>query len=186
MSKELYAEKAEKIFREGYNCSQAVVLAFENLTGLDREAAARLSSSFGGGMGRLREVCGAVSGALFVLGAVCGYSEPSDSEAKKAHYALVQEFAKRFKAENGSIICRELLSGVETSGGGVPEQRTPDFYKKRPCARLVASAAEITAELLIENGKLRKYENEEDYYKNRTVDEIFEDFYSDEWKEVKQ
>ena len=185
MSEKLYAEKAEKLFREGYNCSQAVVLAFSDLTGLDKNTAARLSSSFGGGFGRLREVCGAFSGISLVLGLLCGYGETDNPERKKEHYALIQEAAKRFREKNGSIICRELLSGVETSGGGVPEPRTPDFYKKRPCAGIVSSAAEITAGILIEKGLLRKYENQEDYYKNRTVDEIFEDFYSDEWKEVK-
>ena len=152
MTASQYAEKAKQIFFEGYNCSQSVVLAFEDLTGLDRDTLARLSSSFGGGIGRLREVCGAVSGAATVLGLLCGYSDPKDGEKKKEHYALIQEFAERFKKENGSIICRELLSGVETSNGSVPEQRTPEFYKKRPCAELVAISAEITAELLAEKG----------------------------------
>ena len=143
-------DKAKALFYEGYNCSQAVFCAFEDMTGLDRETAARLVCSFGGGMGRLREVCGAVSGALTVLGAVAGYSDPKDPAAKKEQYALVQEFARRFREKHGSIVCRELLSGLNVSVGGMPEARTDDFYKKRPCAELIADAADIADELLNE------------------------------------
>lgn len=143
-------DKAKALFYEGYNCSQAVFCAFEDMTGLDRETAARLVCSFGGGMGRLREVCGAVSGALTVLGAVAGYSDPKDPAAKKEHYALVQEFARRFREKHGSIVCRELLSGLNVSVGGAPEARTDEFYKKRPCAELIADAADIADELLNE------------------------------------
>ena len=92
-----HAEKARALFLEGYNCAQAVVCAFDDLTGLDRETSARLASSFGGGMGRMREVCGTVSGALLVLGQLCGYSDPKDPQAKIDHYHLVQEFARRFR-----------------------------------------------------------------------------------------
>ena len=143
-------DKAKALFYEGYNCSQAVFCAFEDMTGLDRVTAARLVCSFGGGMGRLREVCGAVSGALTVLGAVAGYSDPKDPAAKKEHYALVQEFARRFREKHGSIVCRELLSGLNVSVGGTPEARTDEFYKKRPCAELIADAADIADELLNE------------------------------------
>ncbi len=138
---------AEQLFREGYNCAQAVAVAFCDVMGLDKETAARMASSFGGGLGRLREVCGAVSGAALVLGMVRGYSDPTDPEAKKAHYRLVREFAQRFKEKNGSIICRELLSGIEVQSGGIPEQRTPEYYKRRPCPLLVRQAAEILDEL---------------------------------------
>ena len=139
---------AEQLFREGYNCAQSVLIAFGDLTGIEKDTAARLASSFGGGLGRLREVCGAVSGAAMVLGLICGYADPTDSEAKKAHYALVQDFAARFKEKNGSIICRELLRGVPDAGGSIPEARTAEYYKKRPCPALVRQAAEILDEML--------------------------------------
>ncbi|MCR5041275.1 MAG: C-GCAxxG-C-C family protein [Clostridia bacterium] len=143
-----HAERARKLFLEGYNCSQAVFCAFCGDMGMDIETAARLSSSFGGGMGRLREVCGTVSGALLALGYLRGYSDPKDPGAKAEHYKNVREFAARFTEQNGSIVCRELLKGVETSPGGVPEERTPEFYAKRPCLRLVGDAAAILEEML--------------------------------------
>ena len=143
-----HAKRAEELFLEGYNCAQAVFLAFNDLTGLDFETAARLSSPFGGGMGRMREVCGAVSGALMVLGLLKGYSDPKDQAAKREHYALVQEFARRFKEERGSIICRELLANVKTSPGANPEPRTAGFYHERPCVLSVKTAAEIVDSML--------------------------------------
>ena len=144
-----HGEKAEKLFLEGYNCAQSVLCAFEDVTGIERETAAQLASSFGGGLGRMREVCGAVSGASMVLGLIKGYSDPKDFEAKKAHDARGREFAKRCKEQNGSIICRELLSGVDTEKGGVPEKRTEQYYHKRPCALLCRQAAEILDEMFI-------------------------------------
>ena len=144
-----HGEKAEKLFKEGYNCAQSVLCAFEDVTGFERETAAKLASSFGGGLGRMREVCGAVSGAAMVLGLAKGYSDPEDFDAKKAHYALIQEFAARFKEQNGSIICRELLSGSGASSGFTPERRTDGYYQKRPCAELCRRAAEIVDGLLI-------------------------------------
>ena len=138
-----HADRARELFFEGYNCSQAVFCAFCDLTGLDLGTAARLASSFGGGMGRLREVCGAVSGALLALGMLRGYSDPGDPAQKKAHYANVQEFARRFREKNGSIVCRELLKNIPTTPGGEPEARTPEFYTRRPCLRLIGEAAEI-------------------------------------------
>ncbi|MCR4909432.1 MAG: C-GCAxxG-C-C family protein [Lachnospiraceae bacterium] len=143
-----HAESAKALFLKGYNCSQAVLCAFEDVTGFDRDTAARLSSSFGGGMGRMREVCGAVSGALMVLGIARGYSEPTDNEAKKRHYALVQDFAARFREKNGSIICRELLGEAKTAPNPEPEKRTAEYYKKRPCPELVYEAARIVEEML--------------------------------------
>ena len=139
---------AEQNFREGYNCAQSVLLAFGDVTGLDENTAAMLSSSFGGGLGRMREVCGAVSGAAMVLGLVKGYSDPDDREAKKAHYARVREFADRFREMNGSVICRELLAGVPTVEGHDPEARTAEYYRKRPCAELCRCAARILDEVL--------------------------------------
>ena len=143
-----HADLAEKYFREGYNCSQAVLLAFEDVTGLERDTAARLSSSFGGGLGRMRQVCGAVSGAAMVLGLAKGYSDPGNAEHKRSHYHLIQEFASRFKEKNGSIICRELLSGAGAAPGNDPETRTEEYYKKRPCPQIVRQAADILDNML--------------------------------------
>lgn len=143
-----YGDIAARLFCEGYNCAQSVLLAFEDMTGLERDTALRLSSSFGGGLGRMREVCGAVSGAAMVLGLVRGYSDPENHRAKREHYALVQEFAKRFKEKNGSIICRELLKGSNVKGGNEPEMRTAEYYRNRPCAKLCGQAAEIVGEML--------------------------------------
>ena len=126
----IHGDMAEKLFLEGYNCAQSVLCAFEDITGIERETAAKLASSFGGGLGRMREVCGAVSGASMVLGIVEGYYDPKAYDAKKAHYARVQEFAKRFKEHNGSIICRELLSGTGAAEGSAPEKRSEQYYKK--------------------------------------------------------
>ncbi|MBR6321719.1 MAG: C_GCAxxG_C_C family protein [Lachnospiraceae bacterium] len=145
-----HRETAQKLFLEGYNCAQAVFCAFSDLTGLDTETAARLSSSFGGGVGRLREICGTMSGALLALGMLEGYSDVSDPEKKAAHYRLVQEYARRFRKRNGSIICRELLKDVQVTTGGIPEPRTPEFYARRPCLRLCGEAAAILDEMLEE------------------------------------
>ena len=142
-----HAEKARELFLEGYNCAQSVACAFDDMTGLDRETSARLASSFGGGMGRMREVCGTVSGGLLVLGLLCGYADPGDQKAKTDHYHLVQEYARRFRELNGSIICRELLSGVRTKPGNEPEARTPEYYAARPCLRHVGEAAALVEEL---------------------------------------
>lgn len=146
-----HADRAEALFRAGYNCAQAVLCAFSDRTGLEDDTAARLSSSFGGGLARMREVCGAVSGAAMVLGLLRGYTDPDDREAKRRHYALVQELAARFRTENGSIICRELLRSSGASGGLIPEERTPQYYAKRPCPELVRQAAQIVEELLGES-----------------------------------
>lgn len=140
-------ERAEALFKEGYNCSQAVLLAFSDVTGLDEKTAALLSSSFGGGMGRLREVCGSLSGAFAAVGMICGYSDPKDTATKKELYALIQDIAAEFKKENGSIICRELL-GLSDKSEPVPEPRTEGYYKKRPCAELCRLSADITAKKL--------------------------------------
>ena len=145
-----HAEKARALFLEGYNCAQAVMCAFDDLTGLDRETSARLACSFGGGMGRMREVCGTVSGALLVLGQLCGYSDPKDPQAKIDHYHLVQEYARRFREKNGAIVCRELLKNVPVTPGDTPEPRTPEFYARRPCLRLAGEAAGILDDMLAE------------------------------------
>lgn len=139
-----YGEKAKALFLEGYNCAQAVFGAFSDVTGIEFETSLKLSSGFGGGMGRMREVCGAVSGMFMVLDALEGYTSPTDNEAKKELYAKIQKLAGEFKAENGSIICRELLGGIPSSTP-TPTERSPEFYKKRPCGELVEMAADIVA-----------------------------------------
>lgn len=143
-----HKEKARNYFLEGYNCAQSVVLAYHEELGLTKEAAARTASSFGGGMGRLREVCGAFSGMCLVVGLHEGYSDPKDQEGKKNQYALIQKLAGEFEKRNGSIVCRELLGLDHHKDIPVPEARTKEYYKKRPCAELVADAAEILEELV--------------------------------------
>ena len=139
-------DRARELFREGYNCSQAVTLAFADeleARGISREMAAGLASSFGGGLGRLREVCGCVSGMALVCGALEGYTDPKAAAEKQDHYKKIQELVTTFKNENGSYICRELLAGINTDTNPVPEARTESYYKKRPCAELAACAADI-------------------------------------------
>ena len=147
-----YEDKAIELFKEGYNCAQAVLLAFNDVTGLDEKAALTLSSSFGGGIARMREVCGAVSGMCMVLGVLYGYDDPKDYEVKKAHYELIRAAADKFKAENGSIICREILG--DPAHGGDPTPRTASFYKKRPCAEYVGMCARIVEDILKEKGTI--------------------------------
>ena len=137
---------AEELFTNGYNCAQAVAISYCDLTGLTPELTAKLSSSFGGGMGRLREVCGAVSGMFMVAGILYGYSDPTSPEDKKNHYALIQELAAAFKKKTGTIICRELLDSPAADPNPTP--RTPEFYKERPCAYFVRLAAEILEEYI--------------------------------------
>lgn len=138
------------LFSEGRNCSQAVFAAFCEECGLDKKTALRLSSSFGGGMGRMREVCGAVSGMFMAAGLLFGYDSADNNAEKAAHYARIQKMAQQFKDKHGSIICRELLEGVKTSKGFVPEERTAEYYKKRPCAAYVAEAAKILEQIIEE------------------------------------
>jgi len=145
------SERAKKYFHSGYNCCQAVVMAFADLTGLDENTIATFTSGFGGGMGRMREVCGTVSGMTVMAGFICPASEVSDKAAKTSNYALVQEFAEEFKALNGSIVCRTLL-GLDRKEGPDnprPSDRTEAYYKKRPCEELVGIAATIVAKKLM-------------------------------------
>lgn len=145
-----HADKAIRLFKDGgYNCAQAVFVAFCDVTGISEDAAIRLSSSFGGGMGRLREVCGAFSGALMAFGMLHGPADPTDPEAKGEHYRRIQELATRFRARSGSIICRELLAD-QAGTGYVPAARTEEYFKLRPCERLVYNAAELLDEYLLE------------------------------------
>lgn len=149
------ADAAKEYFMNGYACAQAVLLAFSDVTGMKEETALKISLPFGGGMGRLRLTCGTVSGAVMVLGTAFSKAE-TDLENKKEVYAAVQEFCGRFKSENGSIICGELLTGahLKAATDSVPEARSEEYYKKRPCPDLVYSAAKILEEYLKERGKL--------------------------------
>lgn len=144
------AEQARALFLAGANCAQAVFGAFHQECGLDFATAMRLSSSFGGGMGRLREVCGALSGSFMAAGLLRGYADLQDKEAKDAHYALIQRLAGAFRQETGSLLCRDLL-GLDPEGqpvSPVSEARTPAYYQQRPCADLVAlAAAQLAQEL---------------------------------------
>ncbi len=147
MSKKV--ERAKELFLEGYNCAQAVAGAFCEDVGMDFDTAIRLSSSFGAGMGMLREVCGALSGAFMIVGLKYGYTSPTDMEAKTDHYKLIRGIAQKFKEQNGSIICRELLQMVNTEKQNkVPSKRTKEYYKERPCLAFVESAATITDDIL--------------------------------------
>lgn len=144
-------EQAKQLFLSGHNCAQAVFLAFSKELGLDDPTALRISACFGGGIGRLREVCGAVSAMFMALGLKYASLTPSDHEAKAKLYARVQELAKRFKDENGSIICRELLAQPAGPQDPSPEPRTPGYYQQRPCPDKVRCAAEILEEYFRQN-----------------------------------
>lgn len=142
---------AKMLFLQGYNCTQAVVGAFAEELGFDFDTAMRVASPFGGGMGRMREVCGTVSGMLMVLGMKYGYDDPKAREEKKALYERVQNLADRFKEENGSIICRELLGLAKNADKNpTPEERTKEYYEKRPCPELAEMAANLVQKFIEE------------------------------------
>lgn len=136
-----HGERAMELFLDGYNCSQAVAVAFCDVTGLGEKESARMISAFGGGMGRLREVCGAVSGMLFVLSYLYGYDTPGDDASKRVLYTRVQQLAGQFREQVGSIICREILNNPASDPN--PTARNAEFYARRPCARMVFTAAQI-------------------------------------------
>lgn len=145
------AELAKKFFTEdGYSCSQAIVKAFSDLTS-NGEEIMKIASSFGGGFGRLREVCGAFSGMCIIIGLKCGY-EKDDGSNKMEHYALIREMADEFKNVNGSIVCRDLIAGTEKLSSQNPSVRTQEYIKSRPCGEIVFSAAEILEKKLKEKG----------------------------------
>ncbi len=139
-------DKAEELFRMGYNCSQAVAGAFSEAFGMDPDTVLRLSCPFGGGLGRMRYVCGAVSGMSMVAGMKNGNINGGDQTAKKENYELVRRMADRFAEHNGSIICRELLGLGEKRESAAPDARTEDYYRKRPCIRLIREAARLAEE----------------------------------------
>lgn len=154
MEKKNRKEAAMDNFLKGYNCTQSVLLAFEDLLPEEnRKEILCMASSFGGGMGRLREVCGSVSGMFLVAGLLYGYDGPETGQKKTDLYAGVQELAHRFEQKNGSIVCRELLGLSVKEQTPVPEKRTQEYYKKRPCKELIGMAAEILEEFIRETEK---------------------------------
>ena len=138
-----HAAKARALFLEGYNCAQAVVGAFADELGMTQRQAVRLASSFGGGMGGMRETCGAVTGMLTVAGLLFGYDSPADDAGKKVHYAHVRALAEAFRARHETLVCRELLAALPGKLAQDPLPRTPEYYKARPCVRFVETAAGI-------------------------------------------
>ena len=141
-----HAEKAFDLFKSGCNCAQAVAVAFCDRTGLTEKQAARMASSFGGGIGRMREVCGAVSGMFMVLGLLYGYDDPKDDATKKWLYTQVQALAEDFKKDAGSIICRAILKNPPSDPN--PSPRTAEYYAMRPCERMVYNAARLLDEFI--------------------------------------
>ena len=144
-----YSLKAVENFKEGYNCAQSVFLAFAEDCGFDKETALKLSSSFGGGMGRLREVCGAVSSMFAIAGIKKGYTSPTDDDTKTKHYELIQHLANEFKKEHGTIICRELLGLPEGADEPIPSKRTEEYYEERPCEMFIQTATKIIEKKLL-------------------------------------
>lgn len=148
-------KRAIELFKSGYNCSQSVVAAFADMYGFTEEQALRMSASFGGGIGRMRETCGAACGMFLLAGLEKGAIDGADREGKAANYALVQELAAEFKKRNGALNCGELLGlRKKTAVSAVPEERTEQYYAKRPCVKMVEEAAKIWVEYLEKEGKI--------------------------------
>lgn len=149
-------EKAVALFKEGYNCSQSVVAAYADLYGFTQEQALKMSASFGAGIGRMRQTCGAACGMFLLAGLHTGCTDPKDNAGKGANYAVVQELASKFSDINGSTICAELLGLREKKDIGVgaptkPQERNAEYYKKRPCVEMVRTAAQLFGEYIINN-----------------------------------
>ena len=137
------SEKAVELFHTGYNCAQSVFCAFCEDFEMDFETGLKLSSSFGGGMGRLREVCGAVSAMFMIAGLKYGYTEPNNDVIKQAHYERIQNLAAKFEEKHKTIICREILGLPKGKDTPVPSKRTDEYYQTRPCEKCIADAARI-------------------------------------------
>lgn len=146
------AAQAKDYFMQGYNCAQAVLLAFADITAQDPKVLATIATGFGGGVGHMRQICGTVSGMAMVAGFLIPYTDTTQRNVKAENYAFVQKLADDFKELNGSIVCGELLGG-RNDVSAPPQERTPQYYKKRPCAELVAIAAEILANRINELGR---------------------------------
>lgn len=154
MKNEERIEKAVELFKEGFNCSQSVVAAFADQYGFTDEQALRISASFGGGIGRMRETCGAACGLFLLAGLETGTTEGSDREGKARNYAVVQELAEEFKLRNGALKCADLLGlSKKEPVVSTPEARTAQYYAKRPCVKMVEEAARIWCEYLEKQGK---------------------------------
>ena len=152
-------ELAVSLFKEGYNCSQSVVAAFADMYGLTPEQALKVSASFGGGIGRMRQTCGAACGLFMLAGLETGCTEGKNREGKEANYKVVQELAEEFRKRNGSLICAELLGLSKTAPTpATPEARTAEYYKKRPCVKMVEEAARIWCEYLSTNSSKKGLE----------------------------
>lgn len=145
---ELRVERAKALFKQGFNCSQAVCAACADIYGIDEQTALRIAASFGGGIGRMRQTCGAACGMFILAGLENGSATPGDAEGKKQNYTLVQDLAAKFKQENGSLICAELLGIAPKPQEPTPEVRTETYYQKRPCVEMVANAVRIYLEEL--------------------------------------
>ncbi len=145
---ETLADRAEALFRQGYNCSQSVFAAFADVVGMSVEEAAQLASPFGAGFGKLREVCGAVSGMTMLAGKLKGYSDPKAREEKVELYKLIQKMCAEFEEKEGSIICRALLGLEKGEDLGEPAVRTEEYYRSRPCVGACRTAAEIAEKYL--------------------------------------
>ena len=148
-------DRALELFMEGFNCSQSVFTAFADRFGIDENTAKRISAGLGGGVGRQREVCGAVSGAVMVLGSISAAVDGDDAEGKKENYELVREFCDLFRERHGgTIICREMLKIMaEKKESSTPDERNASYYASRPCAKAVYDAAEILEEMIEKYGK---------------------------------
>ena len=144
-----YSDKAVENFHQGYNCAQSVFMTFAEDFGIDKETALKLSSSFGGGMGRLREVCGAVTAMFAIAGLKKGYIAPDDDIAKAKHYEYIQYLADRFKSQYGTIVCRELLGLQDGADSPIPSKRTDEYYTSRPCEAFIRLAADIVEETIL-------------------------------------
>ena len=153
MNIEERVEKAVELFKEGYNCSQSVVAAYADVYGFTQEQALKMSASFGAGIGRMRETCGAACGMFLLAGLETGCTDPKSAEGKGANYAVVQDLAAKFRDINGSIICAELLGLREKKDTGIgsptqPQERNAEYFKKRPCVEMVRTAAQLFGEYL--------------------------------------
>ena len=143
------ADEAERLFRQGYNCSQSVFAGFADIVGMTTEQAAKVSSPFGAGFGKMREVCGAVSGMTMLAGYLLGYDKPTNQTGKKALYARIQAMCRAFERTEGSMICRELLGLKKGEDLGEPAVRTEEYYRSRPCVHACRRAAQIAEQYIL-------------------------------------
>lgn len=140
----IHSDKAVELFKQGYNCSQAVFVAFLDEFNMDEETALKVSAGLGGGVGRLREVCGCVSGAAMIVGMLHGATVGADQDSKKETYRIIQQLAEEFKNQQGSVVCRDILKiRADQKESYVPDERTDEYYKKRPCVRTIECMAKI-------------------------------------------